>query len=166
MTTIKEIDITIYPVSVFVVCTDSYWQILSKVNAHFKRVCPSGEPFSNINVPDQDRCTAFVISSGTFIYIVLPFNKEETNRSCQLHFIPTLNGITAHEALHVTSVIMDLVGIRFDRNNDEPIAYLVGHIAEKATISFLDFLYKLNLGPYIYSHKDHPPKPIRKPRVK
>lgn len=145
MTIIKEINLAIYPVSVFVVCSDVYTDILPKINSHFKRNHANAEPFTNIHIPDQDRCSAFVISSGTIIYLVLPFNEEETNRHSQLQHIPTLNNIIPHEALHVTSIIMDLVGIRFDRHNDEPIAYLIGHISGQTTSVFLAFLHNLEV---------------------
>lgn len=43
---------------------------------------------------------------------------------------PTINTI-CHESVHMAGIICDYVGIRADWNNDEPLAYLTGYIADK-----------------------------------
>lgn len=39
--------------------------------------------------------------------------------------------IVAHEALHICSYIFKNTGAEFDRDNDEPLAYLLGYIVKK-----------------------------------
>lgn len=39
-------------------------------------------------------------------------------------------GVIAHECLHATNMIMDVVGIEADLDNDEAQAYLLGYLVE------------------------------------
>lgn len=51
--------------------------------------------------------------------IVVVFNKEVT---------PSL---VAHEALHVCSIVFKNIRCEYERDNDEPIAYLLGWVVEQ-----------------------------------
>ena len=55
----------------------------------------------------------------------------EEGHHCFYMFVPENSPfeVLAHESYHMTSMIMDLVGILHDPNNDEACAYLNGHIA-------------------------------------
>ena len=39
--------------------------------------------------------------------------------------------IIAHEALHICSYVFKNTGVDFDRDNDEPLAYLLGYVVNK-----------------------------------
>jgi hypothetical protein len=149
MTTITEIPLSIYPYSVYVLCSDTYAEIMPKLNAHRQRTFVNPPKLEPNNVPEEGVNQAYVIYHGSHAYIVLPLDKEANNRRNQLHHIPTLTLVCAHEALHVTSLIMEYVGIRWDTQNDEPIAYLVGHISKHAASAMLIFLEKANLLRYV-----------------
>lgn len=42
-------------------------------------------------------------------------------------------GVVAHECFHMTGMIMDTVGVKYDIDNDEPFAYLNGFMVEQVT---------------------------------
>ena len=45
------------------------------------------------------------------------------------------SSIVAHEALHVCSFIFKNTGVEFDKDNDEPLAYLLGYVVKKISKS-------------------------------
>ena len=147
MTTIKEIQLDMYPVNLFVLCTDEWDDIIPSVNKHLRKHYHDPAIIDNTHIPHLDHCTAFTlrIPHNLTSFIVFPFNPDETIPNAQLHHVPTLAGVTAHEALHVTSELMEHTGIRWDPNNDEPIAYPLGYITRKAIQIFLAFLFKLEI---------------------
>lgn len=71
-------------------------------------------------------------------------------KSNYTHFVMVLNfnsnykithGIIAHEALHITSFILDRVGQEFDPNNHECFTYLIQWVTNEV----YKFIYKNNI---------------------
>lgn len=69
----------------------------------------------------------------THFVMVLNFNNN----------IPITNGVVSHEALHITSFILDYIGQDFDHNNHEEFAYLIQWVTDEV----YKFLKQQNLEP-------------------
>ena len=68
-----------------------------------------------------------VIGSGG---ITLHYPDAPSNFVVIMHPTWTSPGNIAHEALHLAGKIMQCVDIKYDIDNDEPMAYLIGFIVD------------------------------------
>ena len=149
MTTISKIELSLYPYHIYTLCTDNRNEIVPQINRFIRKHYLNEQPLPLNSLDSTTNSTGFVVKNDGYAFIVLPLDMESNNTLNQLHHIPTLMRVCAHEALHCTSFIMDSIDIRWDPNNDEPIAYLVGHIAKHSLNAFIDFLSKKDLLQYI-----------------
>ena len=62
--------------------------------------------------------------------ITLHYPDAPSNFTIVMHTDCTSPGNIAHEAYHLCGKIMDCVDIKYDINNDEPMAYLIGFIVD------------------------------------
>jgi hypothetical protein len=148
MTIIKEINLAIFPVNIFVLCTNDWSTIIPTINKHIRKTYQDPTVIDDSHIPEEHQCTPFVLKvpHHNAAFLIYPFYPEETVIGAKLQHVPTLAAITAHEALHITSEVMHHTGIRWDHQNDEVIAYLTGHITKHAITIFLAFLYNLGVG--------------------
>jgi hypothetical protein len=150
MTTINKVPIEIYPYDVFVICTDTPDEIVSVINRKIKQI---RRP-RNIEELLYDKnhfkgisgYNAITQSADCMSFIVLKYDESREDCADRITLTQNCAEFSAHESLHVVSDIMKQVGIRWDADNDEPIAYLVGHIAKHCIINFKEFLNKIQLS--------------------
>lgn len=147
MTTINEIPIVIYPYNVFVVCTDATEEIVTVINRkikeirrakHFDELLYSKDHFKNIG-----GYTAVTQAADGMAFIILTYDESRSDCKDRITLTHNAANCASHEALHVVSDIMKHVGLRWDADNDESIAYLVGHITKGCMIHLKNFFNKI-----------------------
>ena len=151
MTTIKEIQMDLYPVSVYVLCTTDINEVTPAINKHCRQHHKHIKP--NFLIPEHDQFIAFVTSHQSIIFLIILIDPLETNDRNQVQYTPTMARIIAHEAVHVMSRLLMYIGAYYSNDNDEFYAYPLGHITGDTTFHLCHFLEAINLQPTVPSKK-------------
>lgn len=97
------------------ISTDEIEKYVSKNFPGLKYKRPAGKSAFSFTVEAPDQASQYVID------FIIPLKKNS----------PVSQRTISHEAYHIAQDIADTVGIKMDYNNQEPHAYLLGHIVEK-----------------------------------
>lgn len=133
---VDKYDLTIYPCYLWV-CTD-----FERAQKRF-RYKYTGKDLGD---PILDDCLAV-----TCCYVEDKRTKEFGFAVVMLSDMKKIDGskiveVISHEASHVATKIFDGLGIRLDANNDEPYAYLLGHISSCIWQMVSKIIYKEDNG--------------------
>jgi len=144
LTIINKIPLDLYPCGAYVIATTETGNILKIINNHLAKNHPN-ESLIEYEIPPSLVAFCCVRNAVSYMVLPIPENYMESHSKDDLLYLPSVCSIIAHEATHISSHIVNYVHIKFDAENDEPFAYLNGHIARVATNTLLQLLDKLKL---------------------
>jgi hypothetical protein len=132
--TFTEIHIPIYKVDILFTrasTEDEYREVAAEYERQHRLLYPDAKESSHTSLADRV-VDVFAETSSSYGAFVQVFADEKRHLPILCRVSPKARLSTfVHESVHIASEIMDYVGIRWDRQNDEPIAYLIQAIYER-----------------------------------
>jgi hypothetical protein len=137
MTTLSEYRLNPYPQYLWVVFSDNFDQASQKITRKLRKDSPTTPHFNTLAPEDYEQCLGFVTSHENVHIAYFHVNPEAKKRDSI--FDECARGYQfSHEAVHVMSRAFLACGIHYDRENDEPAAYLLSYIVSCMYTEWMD----------------------------